>query len=54
MIGFPAVTNQKSKIYNSILVIVNQLRKMIYKKSIKVTIDIPSLAEIIYNIIVKQ
>ena len=40
--------------YNSILVIVNQLTKMVYYKPVKVTIDAPGLAEVILNVVVRH
>ena len=45
-------TNKKNETYNSILVIVNRLIKMIYYKLVKVTINALALAEIIISIIV--
>ena len=48
----PISINSKSKSYNFILVIVNQLTKMIYYKLVKITIDISGLAEAIFNIVV--
>lgn len=45
-------TKWKDDSYNSILVIIDQLIKIIYYKSIKVIINAPSLVEIIINIIV--
>ena len=50
----PISTDWKGDSYDSILVIVNRLTKMVYYKPIKVTIDAPGLAEVIINIIVRH
>ena len=42
--GLPVSTNWKSESYDFILVIVDRLKKIIYYKPIKVTIDAPGLA----------
>ncbi len=44
----------KSNSYNSILVIVDQLTKMVHYIPVKVTIDAPSLAEVISNKVVRH
>ena len=44
--------NWKSDSYNSILVIVDRLTKMVYYEPVKVTINIPSLAKVIINVVV--
>lgn len=44
--------NWKSEMYNWILVIINQLTKMIYYKSIKVTIDNSGLVKVIIGVII--
>ena len=49
--SLPISANWKSDSYNSILVIVDQLAKMIHYKPIKVTIDVPGLVKVIYNVI---
>lgn len=46
--------DRKGNSYNSILVIVNCVTKMVYYKLIKVTINIPSLAEVIINMVVQH
>ena len=46
--------NWKANNYNSILVIVNQLTKMVYYKLVKVTINAPGLAEVIINVVVQH
>ena len=52
--GLPILTDWKGDSYESILVIVNQLTKMVYYKPIKVTINAPSLAKIIIDVVVKH
>ena len=48
----PLSSNWKSNNYNFILVIVNQLTKMVYYKPVKVIINAPGLAKVIINVIV--
>ena len=50
--GLPISTNWKGDSYDSILVIVNQLIKMVYYKTVKITIDAPGLVEIIIDLVV--
>ncbi len=38
--------------YNSILVIVDQLTKMVYYKPVKITIDVPGPVEVIIDVVV--
>ena len=52
--GLPILTNWKKDSYNSILVIVDRLTKMIYYEPIKVTIDAPSLAEVTIDMVVRH
>ena len=52
MTGLPLSADWKSDIYDSILVIVNQLTKMVYYEPVKVTIDAPGLAEVIIDVVV--
>lgn len=52
--GLPVSTNWKGKIYNSILVIIDRLTKMIYYKPIKVTRNAPILKEVIINMVVRH
>lgn len=47
-------TNWKEEVYDSILVIVDQLIKMVYYKLVKITIDASKLAEIIMNVMIKH
>ena len=44
----------KSKTYDSILVIINKLIKIIYDKLVKVTINTASLAEVIIKVVVQH
>ena len=46
-------TDEKSNSYDSILIIVNRLTKIVYNKSLKVTINISSLAEVIINVVMQ-
>ena len=51
--GFPQYTDWKGNGYDLILVIVNQLTKMVYYKSMQMIISILVLAKGIFNIIVR-
>ena len=51
--GLPILTDWKGDSYNSILVIVNRLIKMIYYELIKVTINASRLAEVIIDVVVQ-
>ena len=51
--GLPLSADWKRNNYNSILVIVNRLTKMMHYKPVKVTIDAPELAKIILYVIVQ-
>ena len=50
--GLPISTDWKGDNYNSILVIVDRLTKMVYYKPVNVTIYAPELAEVILDVIV--
>ncbi len=50
--GLPVSTNWKGKTYDSILVIVDRLTKMIHYEPIKVTINTPALAEVFIEAVV--
>ena len=50
--GLPISINWKRDSYNSILVIVNWLTKMVYDKPVKITIDIPGFAKVIVDVVV--
>ena len=52
--GLPILTDWKGDSYNSILVIVDWLTKMVHYKPIKVTINAPSLAEVIIDVVVRH
>lgn len=52
--GLPISINCKGKLYDSILVIVDQLPKIIYHKLVKITINIPGLANVIRDKLVKH
>ncbi len=52
--GLPISTNWKGEIYDSILVIVNRLPKIIHYKPVKVTINALALAEIIIKVVVQH
>ena len=52
MTGLHISINWKRDSYNSILVIVDWLTKMVHYKLVKITIDAPSLAKVIINMIV--
>ena len=48
----PVSTNWKGKSYDSILVIVDRLIKMVHYKLVKITINAPSLAKVIFDVMV--
>ena len=50
--GLPVSADWKGNNYDSILVIVDRLTKMVHYKPVKVTIDAPGLAEVIIDMIV--
>ena len=52
--GLPIFTNWKGKTYNSILVIVNQITKIVYYEPVKVSINAPGLAEVILVVVIRQ
>ena len=52
--GLAVSTDWKDESYNFILVIVNRLIKMVYYESVKVTIDAPELAKVIFDVLVWQ
>ena len=52
MTGLPISANKKSNSSNLILVIIDQLIKMVYYEPVKITIDIPGLAKVIINVVV--
>ena len=50
--GLLVSINWKGKAYDSILVIVGRITKMVYYEPVKVTIDAPGLAKVIIDIVV--
>ena len=52
--GLPILINWKEDSYDSILVIVNWLTKMVHYKLVKITLDAPKLTEVIINMIVRH
>ena len=52
--GLPILIDWKGDNYDSILVIVNRLTKMVHYKLVKVTINAPGLAEVIINVVVRH
>ena len=50
--GLPVSSNWKGETYDSILVIVERLIKMIHYNPVKVIIDAPGLAEVIIDVVV--
>lgn len=53
IIALPIPTNWKRNIYDSILIIVNWLIKILYYERVKVTIDATKLVEVIFDMIVQ-
>ena len=53
-IGLPILIDWKGDSYDSIFVIVDRLIKMVHYKPVKVTIDAPSLAEVIIIVVVRH
>ena len=54
IMDLPISTDWKRDSYDSILIIVNWLTKMVHYKPVKVTIDAPGLAEVIINVVVRH
>ena len=52
--GLPVSTNWKGKTYDTILVIVDRLTKMVHYEPVKVTIDASGLAEVIIDVLVRH
>ena len=52
--GLPTLTNWKGDSYDCILVIVDQLIKMVHYKQVKITIDAFGLAEVIQDVVVQH
>ena len=49
----PILTDWKRDSYDSILIIIDRLTKIVYYKPVKVTINAPGLAEVIINVVVR-
>ena len=54
VIGLPLSADWKGDSYDSILVIVNSLTKMVHYEPVKVTINAPGLAEVIIDMVVRH
>ena len=52
--GLPISTNWKEDSYDSILVIVDRLTKMVHYKPVKITINTPGLTKVIINVVVRH
>ena len=52
--GLPISTDWKGENYDSILVIVDCLTKMVHYEPVKITIDTPRLAEVILDVVVRH
>ena len=52
--GLPASSDWKWDTYDSILVIVDNVTKMVYYEPVKVTIDVARLAEVIIHVVVRH
>ena len=50
--GLPLFAAWKSNSYNSILIIIDRLTKMVHYEPVKVTIDAPGLTEVIIDVVV--
>ena len=53
VMGLLVSTNGKADIYNSILIIIDKLIKMVHYEPVKVTIDIPGLTKIILDVVIQ-
>ena len=52
--GLPVSIDWKGDSYNSILVIVNRLTKMVHYAPVKITLDAPRLAEVIIDVVIRH
>ncbi len=52
--GFPIKAHWRNDSYNSILVIIDRIIKMVYYEPVKVTIDTQDLAEVIIDIVIRH
>ena len=53
IMGLPILTDWKGDSYDLIFIIVNRLIKMVYYKSVKITIDALGLAKVIINVVIR-
>ena len=51
--GLPILTNWKKDSYDSILIIVDRLTKMVHYEPVKMTINAPRLAKVIIDMVVR-
>ena len=54
MTGLPVSINWRGDSYDSILVIVDWLTKMVYYKPVKIIFDAPGLAKVIIDVVVRH
>ena len=54
VMGLPNSTNWKGESYDSILVIIHWLTKMVHYKLVKVIINAPGLAKVILDVVVRR
>ena len=52
--GLPVSIDWKKDSYNSILVIINQLTKMVYYKPVKINFNAPRLVKVIIDVVVRH
>ncbi len=52
--GMRILTSRKGESYDSILVIVDRLTKMVHYEPVKITIDATGLAEVIINVVIRH
>ena len=52
--GLPISTNWKGDSYDSILVIIDRLTKMVHYEPAKITINAPGLAEVIIDVVIRH
>lgn len=51
--SLPIFINWKNKTYDSILVIIDWLTKVVYYKLVKISLNTPNLAEVIMDVVMK-
>ena len=52
--GLPILTNWKSESYDSILIIVDRLIKMVHYEQVKIMINAPGLAKVIIDVVIQH